>query len=159
MTSLISLIFLTTTLHASTAMPAATHERLQVRNTFKTPEEVVRYYCGRDASGFVWSGLLDIERRNFTLWKELPQHDSFFIATSYEIKPARLQGDSAEVEVHYLLEGMGDAHGTIMPPPEPEISVVFQLRRTEGAWKIADPDSGQITPFVLASKFPQAGTD
>ncbi|OFZ54449.1 MAG: hypothetical protein A2428_01710 [Bdellovibrionales bacterium RIFOXYC1_FULL_54_43] len=129
------------------------HERLRFRNTFKNPEEVIKYYCGRDASGFVWSGLLDVERRAFTLWKELPQHDSFFIAQNYEVLPAKEKDNEALVEVRYLLSGIGDAHGTVMPPAHREHRVTFRLKKDQGAWKIAQPDGSTIAPVVLASKF------
>src|SRR5690349_9505755 len=59
---------------------ALQHERLQLENRYKNPEEVIRYYVNRDASGFIWSGLLDSERKAFTLWKEVPNHETFYIA-------------------------------------------------------------------------------
>lgn len=131
------------------------HERLRMRNTFKTPEEVVSYYCSRDASGFIWSGLLDVERRAFTTWTDVPQHDSFYIARNYQIlnaRPASPKGDSVTVEVRYQLTAMGDAQGTRSPAPKP-YTVTFRLKRLEGVWKITSPDFGEIAPVVLESKF------
>lgn len=130
------------------------HERLRLRNDFKKPEEVVRYYCARDASGFVWSGLLDVERRAFTLWREAPQQDSFFIARKYDVVPLASAGQSATVEVRYELTGIGDAHGTRMPPAQPELRIRFDLKKIDGAWKIAKPDAARLAPVVLESKFP-----
>ena len=133
------------------------HERLKVKNDFKTPEEVVGYYCARDASGFVWSGLLDVERKAFTLWPSVPQQDSFFIAKSYEIVPGEIDQrskDHAIVKVKYALAGMGDASGTLMPPAQPEMLVAFDLRKVNGAWKITKPDPTNLAPVVLESKFP-----
>jgi hypothetical protein len=132
------------------------HERLRIKNTFNTPEEVVRYYCGRDASGFVWSGLLEIERKNFTLWKGLPQSDSFYIAREYKILDTQAHGDEASVQVLYELTGLGDAHGTISPTDPSQRRVTFKLRKDKGSWKIAEPDALQIAPVVLASKFQYA---
>jgi hypothetical protein len=135
------------------------HERLRVRNTFKSPEEVVSYYCARDASGFVWSGLLDSERTAFTRWTEAPQVDSFYIAKSYQIHPSERiahDGNRAAVEVSYELLGVGDAHGTRTPPPTPAYKVVFDLSRVNGAWKIVKPDYAEIAPVVLEAKFPYA---
>lgn len=134
------------------------HQRLKVTNTFKTPEEVVQYYCGRDASGFVWSGLLEIERKAFTLWKALPQHDSFFVAKKYEIMPAKISGSpasslDAQVEVRYEITGVGDSHGTFMPSRETIRSVIFYLKKDQGKWKIAEPDGPAMAPVVLATKF------
>lgn len=137
--------------------PTVEHERLRLRNTFQTPDEVVKYYCGRDASGFVWSGLLDIERRAFTLWKELPQQDSFYIAQKYDVLPAKIKKDEATVEVQYNLIGVGDAHGTVMPATEKERRVTFFLKKDQGLWKIANPEGQQMAPVVLASKFQVAG--
>lgn len=131
------------------------HERLRVRNTFKSPEEVVSYYCARDASGFIWSGLLESERRAFTTWREAPQHELFYIARKYELVSApnaHANADSATVEVRYELTAMGDAHGTRSPAPRP-YSVTFSLKRVGGAWKIAKPDSAELPPVVLESKF------
>jgi hypothetical protein len=136
-----------------------THERLRVRNTFKSPEEVVAYYCARDASGFVWSGLLDSERTAFTRWSEAPEVDSFYIAKSYQVHPSeRIKHDNnrAAVEVSYNLLGVGDAHGTRSPPPQTEYKVVFDLSRVNGAWKIVKPDYAEIAPVVLEAKFPYA---
>jgi hypothetical protein len=131
------------------------HERLRVRNTFKTPEEVVSYYCARDASGFVWSGLLDAERSAFTAWAEAPQQDSFFIASKYEVQPGEHESqDHALVKVRYELAGVGDAHGTRTPPPSRDLAVIFDLKRVAGAWKIVKPDASEISPVVLEAKFP-----
>lgn len=135
------------------------HERLRVRNTFKTPEEVVAYYCARDASGFVWSGLLDAERTAFTNWADAPQVDSFFIAESYEVRPSEKIGhdtNRAAVAVNYRLLAVGDAHGTRSPPPHAAYSVIFDLTKSGGTWKIVKPDYPQIAPIVLESKFPYA---
>lgn len=139
------------------AKTALEHERLRFRNTFRTPEEVVRYYCGRDASGFVWSGLLEVERKAFTFWKDLPQQDSFYIAEKYEITPAKLSAPTmATVEVHYDLLGVGDAHGTVVPAKDRNRVVTFVLKKEQGSWKIAQPDANAIAPVVLASKFQYA---
>ena len=136
------------------------HERLRVRNTFKTPEEVVAYYCARDASGFVWSGLLDAERTAFTAWADAPQVDSFYIAKSYRVHATSGAADGtahegalAQVEVSYDLSAVGDAHGTRTPPPRSDYHVTFDLKRIDGRWKIVKPDYAQIAPVVLESKF------
>lgn len=135
------------------------HERLRVRNTFRTPEEVVSYYCARDASGFVWSGLLDAERRAFTNWMEAPQVDSFYIAKSYRVHPSEKIGhdpNQATVEVSYDLLGVGDAHGTRAPASVNPYTVVFDLKKIGGAWKIVKPEPERIAPVVLEAKFPYA---
>lgn len=132
------------------------HQRLLPKNTFKTPDEVVRYYCARDASGFVWSGLLEVERRNFTLWNEVPQADSFYIARSYEVGKPKIQGEQASVPVTYQLVGVGDAFGTKNPPKVTPYLVTFNLVKQAGAWKIRSPDSGEIAPVVVEEKFPYA---
>jgi hypothetical protein len=133
------------------------HERLRIRNTFKTPEEVVSYYCSRDASGFVWSGLLDAERKAFTNWPDSPQVDSFYLAKSYEIHPAGAKlpptASQASVDVTYHLLGVGDAHGTLSPPPRPDYRVRFDLAKIDGVWKIVRPGAPEIAPVVLESKF------
>ena len=138
------------------AAGAPEHERLQIKNTFAKPEDVVRYYCGRDASGFVWSGFLDVERQAFTLWKESPQRDSFLIARQYQVKPARIQQDEALVDVNYDLAGMGDPHGTRLPAPSNPYQVTFSLKKVAGAWKIQKPSASEISPVVMESKFPTA---
>jgi hypothetical protein len=138
------------------------HERLRIRNTFKTPEEVVSYYCARDASGFVWSGLLDSERTAFTSWADSPQVDSFFIAKSYEVHTGEKIGhdaNRASVQVNYQLLAVGDAHGTRMPPPAADYKVTFDLNRIGGTWKIVKPDYAQIAPVVLEAKFPYGSSE
>lgn len=142
---------------ATSALGATTleHQRLKFRNDFKTPAEVVEYYCARDASGFVWSGLLDLERRNFTLWKDVPQQDSFYVAKKYEVAGTTVGTDTALVEVRYELLAIGDAHGTRMPAPSKEMRVTFEVKRVGGIWKIAKPEPSRISPVVLESKFPR----
>lgn len=156
-TPIITLLLLAAAGTGSVQSGVLTHERLRVRNTFKSPEEVVSYYCARDASGFVWSGLLDSERTAFTRWSEAPQVDSFYIAKSYQVHPSeRIAHDSnrAAVEVSYHLVAVGDAHGTRTPPPQADYKVVFDLNRVGGAWKIVKPDFAEIAPVVLEAKFP-----
>ncbi|MEK6706167.1 MAG: hypothetical protein AABZ06_10290 [Bdellovibrionota bacterium] len=133
------------------------HEPLRFKNTFRVPEDVIRYYCARDASGFVWSGLLEIERKAFTLWKDIPQQDSFYIANKYEVMPGKFtsqRSDEAVVEVMYEVTAVGDANGTIMPLSDKEYRVTFTLRKDHGAWKISEPGPALISPVVLESKFP-----
>lgn len=145
---------------SSVQSSALEHERLRFRNTFKTPEEVIGYYCARDASGFVWSGLLDAERKAFTVWREVPQNDSFYIARKYDISPSRAvdgKKDQAIVDVRYELEAIGDAHGVLVPAPTSPLVIRFNLKKMDGAWKIAKPDSTEIAPVVLQAKFPYAG--
>ena len=158
-TSLAALAVLAATGAGSVQSSVLAHERLRIRNTFKNPEEVVAYYCARDASGFVWSGLLDAERSAFTNWAEAPQVDSFYIAKSYQVQPhERIHHDNnrASVEVTYELLGVGDAHGTRSPPPEPHYHVTFDLTHVSGSWKIVGPDPARIAPVVLEAKFPYA---
>ncbi len=146
-------IFLMTSLPASVLQ----HERLRVRNTFKTPEEVISYYCARDASGFVWSGLLDAERKAFTLWKEGPQNDSFYVAERYFVGSGQTiahNPDHVSIDVKYELAAISDAHGTKSPAPQKEYHVTFDLKKVEGVWKIAKPEAEQIAPVVLEEKFP-----
>ncbi len=132
-----------------------THEKLRVRNTFQNPEDVVRYYCSRDASGFVWSGLLEIERRAFTLWQAVPEREMMFVARSFQVAAAKREGDRAWVDVEYDLVGMADIHGTFQPVARPpKRKVTFELRKSGTAWKIASPDAGEITPVVVDRLFP-----
>jgi hypothetical protein len=133
------------------------HERLRVKNTFKSPDEVVAYYCARDASGFVWSGLLESERQAFTTWPEVPEQDSFYIAKDYKISPVkRLGADHATVGVRYAVLAIADAHGTRMPVSKPELLVEYDLKKVGGQWKIVKPAAKEISPIVLESKFPVA---
>ncbi len=133
-----------------------THERLRLQNTFTSPEEVVQYYCGRDASGFIWSGLLDGERKAFTEWDRAPISDSFYVARGYRILETLRKGnDEAQIKVRYDILGIGDAHGTLVnegPIPR-ERSVLFLLRRVKGRWRIARPGVEEIAPVVVESKF------
>lgn len=132
------------------------HERLRVKNTFESPEDVVRYYVSRDASGFVWSGLLDIERRAFTTWAEAPQVESFYVASAYEIiRDSGKRAARADVQVKYRgVRGVADAHGTLVPSKESTMTVTFRLEKIEGKWKIVSPAANQITPVVLEDRFP-----
>ncbi len=132
------------------------HEPLRIVNTFKTAEEVVRYYAARDASGFVWSGLLDTERQSFTTWKEVPEHDSFLVASRYEVIPIeeRHGHDEASIEVRYNVLGIGDGQGTLVPADQPIHRVRFDLKRIQGKWKIVSPVPQNVSPVVLESKFP-----
>lgn len=145
---------------ASSPGQGLSHERLRLRNTFQTPEEVVSYYCARDASGFVWSGLLDAERKAFTTWEDSPEHDSFFVAKKYEVVPHSPSSETgehstrAQVLVRYELVAISDAHGTRSPPPQVNYGVTFDLSRVDGAWKISGPKPQRLAPVVLEAKFP-----
>ncbi|MGK5081752.1 hypothetical protein WDW37_00480 [Bdellovibrionota bacterium FG-1] len=140
----------------STHALAGSTEQLRVNNTFKTPDEVVAYYCARDASGFVWSGLLDAERKAFTFWKEAPNLDSFFIAKDYHLGPSEWIGhdkNHVSITVHYTMLAVGDAHGTRVPLQDRDQSVVFELKRVGGVWKIEKPEASTVAPIVLESQF------
>ncbi|MCC7440425.1 MAG: hypothetical protein IT285_02260 [Bdellovibrionales bacterium] len=143
---------------ASRAEPRGlAHERLRLRNTFKSPEDVVRYFCARDASGFVFTGMLDSERRAFTLWKGVPETDAFFVATKYQVGKARYptkSPDEAEITVTYELAGVSDLHGTRSPSPQGERKVKFGLKRVNGSWRIESPEAHQISPTLLQGRFP-----
>lgn len=131
------------------------HERLRMKNSFKSPEDVVRYYCSRDASGFVWSGLLESERKAFTAWSEAPQQDTFYIARKYEVMKAKeTSRDLATVDVRYELTGFADAQGNRKAVNPRERLVSFNLKRIAGSWKIVKPDFSEISPIVLEEKFP-----
>lgn len=130
------------------------HERLRFQNNFKNPEDVVRYYCARDASGFIWSGLLEVERRAFTLWQQIPQSESFLIAKNYKIHSQQIHGQKAQVEVSYQLTGIGNALGVRMPPLSQSHRVRFVLQKEQGRWKISEPKPDEISPVVMEEKFP-----
>lgn len=135
------------------------HERLRIHNTFQKPDEVVRYYCNRDASGFVWSGLLEVERKAFTFWSEVPAQDVMFVAKAFSVQTVRTTFSEAWVEVKYDLAGYADAHGTYVPKQNmADISspykVTFHLRKKDSQWKIMTPHPSKITPVVVDSKFP-----
>lgn len=130
------------------------HVRLKFENDFKRPEDVVRYYVGRDASGFVWSGMLGIERKEFTAWEKTPQYDSFLIANHVDIQAGPIQGADAKVIVQYVLSGVGDGRGASAQRTGEYHSVVFDLRKISGRWKIVS--SPPQAPVVVPDKFPLA---
>jgi len=140
---------------SSNASEVPAHERLRLENTFKFPEEVVNYYCARDAEGFVWSGFLEAEREAFTLWSESPKQDSFYIAKKYSVSPHKLlSANEATVNVTYSIAAIGDAQGSRLPAPEADMSVEFNLRKVNGSWKIYKPDASQVAPVLLESRYP-----
>jgi hypothetical protein len=144
---------------ATTQSPPAnaSHEKLRFKNTFKTPEDVVRYYCARDASGFVYTGLLDVERRSFTLWTSVPEPEGFYVARSYKIGETSISGNKATIPVTYDVIALSDAFGTQIPPSSRPLVVTFHLLRSaDGQWKIQLPDSAEIAPVVLQGRFATA---
>ena len=130
------------------------YQPLQLKNNYSNPEQVVQYYCGRDASGFVWTGFLDVERREFTVWEQVPQHEAFLVATQYEIKKVKETANRAIVRVLYNLDGMADAHQTRMPASEDRRTVEFHLRKVDGKWKIFEPLPQNLPPVILKGQFP-----
>ncbi len=133
---------------------AKNHRRLEIINRFRSAEEVLAYFLDRDAEGFVWSGLLDSERQEFTTWRKSPAHDSFHLATRVRVSPVN-PGSTASrriMSVTYDLESMQDAAGTSAPPPSRELTVRFILVREEGKWKIAEPSEEQFVPVLLHSR-------
>jgi len=145
-------IFLT---RASVQSSVLEHERLRTVNPFKTPMEVVSYYTSRDASGFIWSGMLDSERRAFTTWKEAPMQDTFYIAKDYAIAPTSVKESETKVviDVKYDLLAIGDGFGTQLPTDEKTRIVHFELVKVNNQWKISKPDARDISPVVLDTKF------
>lgn len=144
-------------IHSASAVFAVeiNHERLRMANTFQSPKEVVQYYCSRDAQGFVWSGLLDLERSAFTLWKSVPQFETFYIARKYDVgQPERIGHDNnhVQIEVKYDLIGSGDMNGARAPASQKNYSVVFELMRIGGVWKIQSPEPGSLPPVLLESQ-------
>lgn len=135
------------------------HRELQTENRFSDPGEVLRYYCDRDASGFVWSGLLSAERSAFTTWNRSPEAELFLIADSYEILPVaeKRTSNTRRFEVRYHgVSGTSDASGSIIPSKKKSHSVVFELRKVSGLWKIASPTPQEVLPVVLKDRLPEA---
>ena len=131
--------------------------RQRLANTFAKPEEVVEYYCSRDAAGFVWTGLLRKEVSEFTEWPEAPQHDSFLVARGYKVGRAEFidkNGQEARVEVLYDMIGLGDAHGTWVPAIKKKERVIFELRKLDGAWRIRSPQPQSLSPVIVEGRFP-----
>ncbi|MBI3535840.1 MAG: hypothetical protein HY072_10200 [Deltaproteobacteria bacterium] len=125
---------------------------LVTTNHFKTPQELIEYYCARDGAGFYWTGMTEAERKNLTTWKEIPSHDSFLITKQYKIVPQKTAFlDEAQIEVIYDLTDIGDAHGTRSPAAEKEYRVTFYLKKHYGRWKIQKPNASQIVPVLLES--------
>jgi hypothetical protein len=125
------------------------HTPLRTRNDFKTPEEVVLYFCNRNAEGFLWLGLTESERKEFTLWKTVPSYDSYFLAKKFQIFPTRfLDINRVEIQVEYDLTGLSDAHGTRMPPPQLKYRVTFELKKIQKKWLILEPSSSKIMPIL-----------
>lgn len=148
------------------------HQKLRVVNDFSSPNEVVAYYVARDASGFVWSGLLDVERRAFTTWSEAPAQDTFYVASSYTVGQPKVHGDQATVEVRYQIEGVADGHGTLEPSRDKTLVITYTLVRGPSgsamralagngsgasAWRISKPDAPEVSPIVVRNRFPLVG--
>ena len=125
-------------------------------NKFEKPSDVVRYYCERDAAGFVWSGFMTAEREEFTLWPENPRSESFYIAKKYTIKSESIETgkNDASITVHYELTGTGDGYGNMSSAPGEDYYVTFRLKKIDGRWKIYQPLSKNVHPVVLQAHFP-----
>lgn len=132
-----------------TALPAAP---LALTNEFKTAHEVLNHYLARDAEGFYYTGMLDRERTEFTAWKEPPSQDTFYVATSYSVKPlGTAEERSARFEVEYTLVSIADAHGTRVPVKgvASRKKVVYELQReTDGKWRIHRPEARSVVPVL-----------
>ena len=151
--SILSLLSLTL-ITMLVADPNQEHQPLMYQNKFKNPQKVVNYYVKRDASGFVWSGLLDIERRKFTTWESIPNQDSFYFASNYQIKKQKIHNKQAQFKVSYHILGIADAHGTLMATDKEKHSVVFKLVKNDGKWKIAQPSPNQLMPVIVERHAP-----
>jgi hypothetical protein len=131
-----------------------TVRRLQIMNRFETAEKALSYFLGRDAAGFLWSGYLESERSEFTTWKSSPAQDSFYLARKYEIRSDQEQSasDQKSFLVDYHLESIRDSAGTITPAPEPTRTVRFVLKKTDGKWKVAEPDDARYVSVLISSQ-------
>ncbi|MEN9722978.1 MAG: hypothetical protein RJB38_964 [Pseudomonadota bacterium] len=126
---------------------------LELKNQFSTAEAVLNYFLERDADGFIWSGLLDQERREFTNWKASPARDSFYLARGFQIT-SDLKSSSplrSVMAVHYDIESVRDSAGTRVPV-EKKLQVRFVLEKQKGQWKIVEPDAEHFTPVLLSSR-------
>lgn len=122
---------------------------LRLSNDFKTPEALIQYYCARDAWGFFWAGMMELERATLTTWKAAHAAETFFISKSTRISKAKFEGESkATVEVRYELEGIGDGFGTRAPASEPVRKVTFQLQKIGDQWRITGPEPEKLPPVV-----------
>ncbi len=148
----IGLIVMLAGLLCSAATADAAGRRLEVRNKYSAPEETLRYYLERDAAGFVYSGLLDVERREFTEWSEAPAAESYYVARTYQVsKPLKgSPAGEAAIDVEYDLIRLQDASGGAMPVSKPKRKVRFILRKdSAGHWRIASPAAKDIVPVVI----------
>lgn len=127
------------------------------RNDFATPDEVVRYYVGRDASGYVWHGLLDAEREAFTTWEVSPQSESFLVANIIEIEPSEIESSKASILVRYKIQYMSDGNAILSAVPAEDRLVTFYLELSDDRWQIVSPSPSAIQPVVLASSVPFLG--
>lgn len=134
---------------ALASTPTQPPQRLKMINDFKTAEEVVRYYCARDAAGFIWAGMIDQEVREFTVWDRAPSQDIFFLARKYEVGAAKQKGTEAWVEVKYNVSAVSDRFSTRTPTEQANYSVQFVLKQVGKQWKIVKPDPALLAPVVV----------
>jgi len=132
------------------------YRKIEFKNQYQDPQDVVRYFCERDASGFVWSGLLGIEIQEFTNWPRALGHSEFYIAKSYKIQPTTYPNKNSEtafVKVIYNLLAIGNANNTRLPVNENKKIINYKLKKLNGKWKIISPAFYEIYPIVVESKF------
>lgn len=131
-----------------------THTPLKIQNAFERPEQVLDHFIARDSEGFVWSGLLEKERTEFTTWKQVPRRDAHYLADSFKITPVGSAGPGrAEFLVRYSGVVQVDAAGTEVPLSPSSLEVTFVLVRQEGKpWRISAPDSERFSPVLLRKR-------
>jgi hypothetical protein len=132
-----------------------------VKNTFESPEAVLRHFCARDAWGFVWSGMMAAEVRALTQWKFAPQTEGFQVIQGYSFGPTQSRGpDEVLIPVTYQVLGVGQASGAFVPLDSEALQaartqvVRYRLTRVAGRWKIVSPEPTQIEPHVLVDYSP-----
>lgn len=129
------------------------YPHLKIENNFSDPLSVLNYYLERDAYGFIWSGLLNIERTEFTQWNTAPQSESFQVAKHYLVKKIRASSTEALYEVTYDLLYQSDQYETRIPASQRQLKVEYRLNKVSGKWKITSPHSSKIIPIVIKGKF------
>lgn len=118
--------------------------------TAASPEDTVRRFAQLDFEGARLSGSTYDKINPLVTWKEQKPTDPVFIVTGYEVAPAKVEGDRAEVTVEYKVvdrldvpwsPGSADKARDI----QENTNVTFQLLRKGRTWRI---DSPAMTPHV-----------
>jgi hypothetical protein len=110
-----------------------------------TPKGVVEAFCIEDFKGSGTTSQTWKRLQQYTTWLDAPGWDTVIVVSSFRVVEAKQSSGKAQVKVDYNVIGELVAHPWALNEQLGFKTVVYELVKADGRWKIADP---QIPPHI-----------